>query len=329
MSTPAWRQRLHVREIGVIGVLLLEIALFAFLVRRSSGGGEWGFLSSANLLGIVLDAAIIGIAAIGVATVIIAGGIDLSVGGVIALSSIVTAGLLRAGHPVPVAIGGALLVGVLIGCAAALLVTYVELPPFIATLALMLIARGLAFVISRGEDWSVGTVAPGFTDAFGNGQIFGVPYLILLLLGVALVCSLLLSRAVWGRQVFAVGGNEVAARYAGVSVHKIKWSVYFLSGALAALAGIVFAAKYGTGRANAALGYELDAVAAAVVGGANLSGGRGSIFGAVLGALIFTTLRTGLNQITGAAIYQDMIIGFVVVAAVVTDRLIQKRVATR
>jgi ribose transport system permease protein len=317
-----------VREAGVIGVLLLELVLFAYLIHRQQGGG-WVFLGRDNLLGIVLDATIIGIAAIGMTAVIIAGGIDLSVGGVIALASILVAGLLRAGQPVVVAVGGALLAGVLIGAAAALLVTFVELPPFIATLALMLIARGAAFVISRGEDWSIGDAAPGFTDSFGDGQILGVPYLILLLIAIGVVCSFLLSRTVWGRQVFAVGGNEVAARYAGVPVNKIKWSVYVLSGALAALAGVVFAAKYGTGRANAAFGYELDAVAAAVVGGANLSGGRGSIFGAILGALIFTTLRTGLNQMTGAATYQDMIIGFVVVAAVVADRLIQKRVAAR
>jgi ribose transport system permease protein len=315
-----------VREIGVIGVLLLEIALFAFLVRRSSGGNDWVFLGRENLLGIVLDAAIIGIAAIGVATVIISGGIDLSVGGVIALSSVVLAGALLQGIPVPLAIGAALLSGVLSGACAAVLVTWVELPPFIATLALMLITRGMAFVISGGNDRSIGAAAPGFTDAFGDGGVLGVPYLVLLLLSVALCCAYSLGRSVWGRQVFAVGGNEIAARYAGVAVHKIKWSVYLLSGVLAALAGVVFAAKYGTGRANAAMGYELDAVAAAVVGGASLSGGRGSILGAVLGALIFTTLRTGLNQITGAATYQDVIIGGVVIAAVVTDRLIQKRV---
>ena len=317
---------LRVRELGVAGVLLLQIALFSFLIGRASDG-SWIFLAPQNLTGIILESAVIGIATVGVTVVIISGGIDLSVGGLIALSSVVVAGLLRSNQPVPVALGGALLMGAFFGGIAAALVTWVGLPPFIATLALMLIARGLAFVLSKGEDWSIGDKAPGFTDVFGDGRILGVPYLILVLIFVAALVAWTLAKTAWGRQVFAVGGNEIASRYAGVSVHKIKWTVYVLSGVLAALAGIIFAAKYGTGRSDTAAGYELDAVAAAVVGGASLSGGRGSIIGAVLGALIFTTLRTGLNQVPGASVYQDMIIGLVVIGAVVIDRLIQKRVA--
>jgi len=316
----------RVRELGVAAVLMLQIALFTMLIGRDDGG-QWVFLASKNLTGIVLESAVIGVATVGVTVVIIAGGIDLSVGGLIALSSVVVAGLLRSGQAVPVALGGALLMGALFGGVAAALATWVGLPPFIATLALMLIARGLAYVISKGEDWSIDERAPGFTQTFGESQILGVPYLILVLVFIAALVAFALSKTAWGRQVFAVGGNEVAARYAGVSVHKIKWSVYVLSGILASLAGIIFAAKYGTGRSDTAAGYELDAVAAAVVGGASLSGGRGSIVGAVLGALIFTTLRTGLNQVPGASVYQEMIIGLVVIGAVVIDRLIQKRVA--
>jgi len=325
------RPPLRVRELGVIGVLLLEIALFAFLVHRSTidpatGQGDWLFLEKQNLLAIVVDAAVIGIATVGVTMVIIAGGIDLSVGGVIALAGVITAGMLRAGQPIPAAVGAALLAGIAVGASAAALVTFVELPPFIATLALMLIARGLAFVLSGGADWSIGDKAPLFTDAFGDGRLLGLPYPALVLIVVAALCAWLLARTAWGRQIFAVGGNEIGAHYAGVDVRRIKWSVYVLSGALAALAGVVYAAKYGTGRSDAASGYELDAVAAAVVGGASLAGGRGSIIGAVLGAVIFTTLRTGLSQVTGASAYQDVIVGMVVIAAVVVDRLIQRRV---
>jgi len=317
---------LRVRELGVAAVLLLQIALFTFLVGRDADG-QWVFLASKNLTGIVLESAVIGVATVGVTVVIIAGGIDLSVGGLIALSSVVVAGLLRSGQAVPIALGGALLMGAFFGGVAASLATWVGLPPFIATLALMLIARGLAYMLSKGEDWSIDERALGFTQSFGEGQVLGVPYLILVLIFVAALIAFALSKTAWGRQVFAVGGNEIAARYAGVSVHKIKWSVYVLSGILASLSGIIFAAKYGTGRSDTATGYELDAVAAAVVGGASLSGGRGSIVGAVLGALIFTTLRTGLNQVPGASVYQEMIIGLVVIGAVVIDRLIQKRVA--
>jgi ribose transport system permease protein len=322
----AVRQSLRVREIGVLGVLLLEIALFAFLVRTSNGGDGWTFLQSANLLDILRETAIIGIAAIGVTCVIISGGIDLSVGGLIALSCVVTAHLLREGVAPPLAIGAALLVGIISGAIAAGLVTWLDLPPFIATLGLMLVARGLAFVVSGGDNLAVNEQAPWFTDVFGNDAIFGVPYLVILLAALALVFAVLLARTVWGRQIFAVGGNEVAARYAGVDVRRVKWSVYVLSGFLAALAGVIYVARFGTGRSDAAEGYELDAVAAAVVGGASLAGGRGSITGAVLGAVIFTTLRTGLSQVTGASAYQNVIVGAVVIGAVVVDRLIQKRV---
>jgi ribose/xylose/arabinose/galactoside ABC-type transport system permease subunit len=323
---PASRASLRVREMGVLGVLLLEIALFALLVKSSSGNDSWTFLQSANLLDILRDTAIIGIAAIGVTCVIITGGIDLSVGGLIALSCVITAHLLRAGVAPPLAIGAALLVGIVSGAIAAGLITGLALPPFIATLGVMLVARGLAFVVSGGDNLAVTTQAPWLTDVFGNDTVLGVPYLVILLAILALAFAVLLARTVWGRQLFAVGGNEVAARYAGVDVRRIKWSVYLLSGFLAALAGVIYVARFGTGRSDAAEGYELDAVAAAVVGGASLAGGRGSIIGAVLGAVIFTTLRAGLNQVTGASAYQNVIVGAVVIGAVVVDRLIQKRV---
>jgi ribose transport system permease protein len=190
----------------------------------------------------------------------------------------------------------------------------------------MLITRGLAFVISNGENWGL-PYEHSFTREFGNGSLCYLPYPALLLIIIAALVAFAMTRTIWGRQVFAVGGNETSARFAGVNVVGIKWSVYLLSGALAAVAGAVYAAKYGTGRSDAAQGYELDAVAAAVVGGASLSGGRGSIIGALLGAIIFATLRTGLSQVSGAARYENVLIGSVVVAAVVVDRLIQQRVS--
>lgn len=316
---------LLIRELGVIGVLVLEIALFAVLVRQSNGSDEWLFLKTSNLMDVVASAAVIGIAALGVTVVIIAGGIDLSVGGVIALSCVITAGVIRSGHGVPAAVALALAAGAGSGIVAATLVTFAELPPFIATLALMLITRGLAFVITDGQNWAIDPEHP-FTAVFGNSAPLVLPYPAVLLIVVAVVLAFLTARTAWGRQVFAVGGNETSARYAGVNVAWIKWSVYILSGALAALAGVVYAAKYGTGHSDAAPGYELDAVAAAVVGGASLSGGRGSVIGCLLGAIIFATLRSGLSQVAGASRYENVLVGAVVVAAVVVDRFIQRRV---
>ncbi|HEX8235433.1 MAG TPA: ABC transporter permease [Abditibacteriaceae bacterium] len=323
-SDASRRAAWHVRELGVILVLLLEIALFAFLVQRSSG--RWLFVQRTNLLDIAVDAAVIGVACVGVTLVIIAGGIDLSVGGAIALASVVVAGLLRAGWPVGGAIIVTLLVGAVVGTIAALLVTRAELPPFIATLALLLITRGVAFAFTRGDNWSIST-APAFTDTFGNGALLSIPYPALVLVLLTLIAAWFLTRSAWGRQVFAVGGNAVAARYAGVDVRRVTLSVYVLSGLAAALAGIVYAARYGLGHSTAATGYELDVVAAAVVGGASLSGGRGSIVGAVLGALIFATLRKGLSQVPGGATYNQVIVGLVVIAAVLLDQLTRRRVA--
>lgn len=324
-TSPRRAQTFLVRELGVIGVLALEIALFALLVRRSGDGSAWLFLQPDNLFDIIATAAVIGIAAVGVTTVIIAGGIDLSIGGVIALACVVTAGVINSGHGTALAVVVALFAGLGSGAVAAGLVTYANLPPFIATLALMLITRGLAFVISEGNNWGL-PYEHAFTRQFGNGSLFYLPYPALLLIVIAALLAVVMARTAWGRQVFAVGGNETAARYAGVNVVRIKWSVYLLSGCLAGLAGAVYAAKNGTGRSDAAQGYELDAVAAAVVGGASLAGGRGSIIGALLGAIIFATLRSGLNQVSGASRYENVLIGSVVVAAVVVDRFIQQRV---
>lgn len=320
---------LKARETGIVAVLVVEILLFAVVARSRSGSSDWLFLQRDNLLGIGVEAAVIGIATIGMALVIISGGIDLSVGGVIALATVVMARLLIAGHPLSLAILLALGAGLGAGLLNALLVVVVELPPFIATLALMLIARGTAFLISQNEHLSIPDTVPvsaAFVGKFGNGAVWGLPCPLVVLVAVSLLGALVLAHSVWGRQVFAVGGNETAARLAGVRVAGVKFSVYVISAVLAAGAGILYSARYGEGQSSVASGYELDAVAGAVVGGASLSGGRGSIVGATLGALIFAGLRKGLSFVSGAADYEGVIVGTVVIGAVVLDRLIQRQV---
>lgn len=313
-----WR----VREARTVAILLVEIAFFTWYLWPEAGRAH-PFLNGANALLILKYSSIYGIAAVGAAMVIISGGVDLSPGAVIALAGVVAGKLfVEGGWPLGASLAAGVGVGVAAGAVTAGLVVLVGLPPFIGTLGVMGIARGTAFIITEGRYFDVSGVLPPGWKPMGIPVAWIAPA-VMIALGIGF--QILMNAFQWGRAVYAVGGNETAALYSGIAVGRVKTSVYLLAGTLAAVAGVVLAVVQGQGKADLATGYELDIIASAVVGGASLSGGRGSVLGAVLGTLIFGVLRNALPQIPGATFYDRLIVGLVVIVIVVMDQLMARR----
>ncbi|MFT3950309.1 MAG: ribose ABC transporter permease [Agriterribacter sp.] len=276
------------------------------------------FFTVQNLLIVLRQVSVNGILAVGVTFVIIAGGIDLSLGSVIALTGVIAAGF---AHPntypviVPVLIG--LSAGVLIGTINGLTITIGKVAPFIVTLGMMTIARGLALVLSNGRP--VTNLSPSF-NFIGGGDVLHIPVPILLFALVILISSVILKYTRIGRYVYAVGGNESAAKASGIRVNRVKLFAYIMCSGLAALAGIVLTSRITTGQPNAGIAYELDAIAAVVIGGTSLLGGRGSIAGTVIGVLIIGVINNGLDLLNVSSYYQQIIKGVIIVGAVLLDR---------
>ena len=312
----------HIRELSTIAILVLEIAFFGWYLWPE-GNRAHPFLNAENALLVLKYSSIYGIAVVGAAVVIISGGIDLAPGAVIALASVVCGVLfVEAGWSLPAAMSVALLVGVFAGLVSSALIVLVKLPPFIATLGVMGITRGIAFIITEGQYYDLSSKLVGGWRPLGIPADWVAP---LIMVGLAIVFQIVMTRFQWGRAVLSVGGNETAALFSGIAIGRLKLSVYLLSGVLAAVAGIVLSLVQGQGKADLANGYELDIIASAVVGGARLSGGRGSVLGAVLGTLIFGVLRNALPQIPGATFYDRLIVGLAVIIIVVMDQLLLKR----
>jgi ribose/xylose/arabinose/galactoside ABC-type transport system permease subunit len=313
-----WR----VRELSTLAILAFEIAFFAWYLWPGEGRPH-PFLNAANGLLVLKYSSIYGIAAVGAAIVIICGGIDLAPGAIIALSGVVAGGLFVDGHwSLASSASAGMLAAAACGLLSAALIVLAGLPPFIATLGVMGIARGVAFIITEGRYFDVSSALPP------GWQVAGIPLdwtSPILMIGLAVVFQILMTRFQWGRAIFAIGGNAVAARFSGVSVGLVRASVYLASACLAGVSGVALTIVQGQGKADLAMGYELDIIASAVVGGASLSGGRGSVAGAVLGTLIFGVLRNALPQIPGATFYDRLIVGLVVIAIVVMDQLLQRR----
>ena len=312
----------EVRELSTVAILLIEVVFFGWYLWPE-GDRSHPFLNLPNAVLILKYSSIYGIAAVGAAIVIISGGIDLSPGAVIALAGVVCGGLfVEAGWPLPAAMLAGLLMGVGAGLLSSVLIVAVRLPPFIATLGVMGITRGAAFIITEGRYFDLSARLIGGWRPLGVPADWVAP---LVMLGLAIVFQIMMTRFQWGRAVFSIGGNETAALFSGIAIGRVKSSVYVLSGLLAAVAGVVLAVVQGQGKADLATGYELDIIASAVVGGASLSGGRGSVMGAVLGTLIFGVLRNALPQIPGATFYDRLIVGLVVIVIVVMDQLLLKK----
>ena len=293
--------------------LILALALICLAL----GVAKPTFFSAANLINIVRQISINGILAVGVTFVLLTGGVDLSLGSLVALSGVIAASLAQPGDgPVVLALAAGIAAGLACGLVNGTLVTTGGVAPFIATLGMMTAARGLALVWSGGRP--VSGLSPAFT-ALG-GDLAGLPVPVLILAAVTLLAWVFLGRTRWGRYVYAVGGNELAARAAGIHVTGIKLLAYGVCGALAGLAGVVLAARITTGQPNAGIAYELDAIAAVVIGGTSLSGGVGGVGGTILGALLMGVINSGLDQLNVSAYYQQIIKGAIIVGAVWLDR---------
>ena len=292
------------RRVGVLAALIILVIAASFLSDR--------FLTPANLLNILRQVAIVGILAIGMTFVILTRGIDLSVGSILGLSVVIYAGLLET-HSMAIAIPLGLLVAMAAGLVNGLGVASAGIPPFIMTLGMLSFARGLAFLYTGG------TPIPILNEAFydlGNDYLFGIPIPSLILLAILAVSAVILSLTAFGRSVYAIGSNEEAARLSGVPVRLYKIIVYVIAGGVSGLAGLVYASQLSIGTPIAGQGYELDAIAAVVVGGTSLFGGKGSVGGTFLGTLIIGVLANILN-LTGVDPYvQQLFKGALIVVAV-------------
>jgi len=316
------KQLKAIRELSTLAILIAEVLFFAWYLWPEAGRAH-PFLNAENAVLILKYSSIYGIAAVGAAVVIISGGIDLAPGAVIALSSVVTGyHFVAHGWSLGPSIASGLAVGLVTGLFTSVLIVRIKLPPFIATLGVMGIARGLAFIITEGQYYDVSSRLPPGWQPLGLPIDWLAP---MAMFTMAVVFQVLMTRFQWGRSVFSIGGNETAALFSGIAIGRVKASVYVISGMLASLAGVVLVLVQGQGKADLATGYELDIIASAVVGGASLAGGRGSVMGAVLGTLIFGVLRNALPQIPGATFYDRLIVGLVVIVIVVADQLLLRK----
>lgn len=296
------------------------------------------FLTVGNGMTIALQVTSIAYLGIGATCVIITGGIDLSVGAILALSGVVAALAVRSGASVPVGMLAGVLVGALCGLVNGVAVTWLRLPPFIATLGMMLVARGVALQITdakaigglgdsfaelgNGSLWRVVTVA---ADGFPDVHFPGIPYPVLLMVLLAVAVAVMLNRTTLGRHLYAIGSNSEAARLSGVNLRGVTLFAYILSGTLAGLTGCVLASRLVTAQPSEGLMYELDAIAAAVIGGTSLSGGVGTISGTVIGAFVIGILRNGLNMGGVSAFTQQIVIGLVILLTVWIDQMRHRR----
>lgn len=295
------------------------IGLVAFSIVISMMNDR--FLTSSNILNILRQTSINSIIAAGMTFVIITGGIDLSVGSTLALSGAVAAFLIGSGANPLVGIAAALAVGSLIGLVNGLAITKGKLQPFIVTLATMTIFRGATMVFTDGKPISSGYEKGGeFLSKIGNGYFMGVPIPIIIMIVVFAIGFYILTQTTFGRYVYSVGGNEEATKLSGVNTDKVKLLVYSISGFLAALAGIIITARLSSAQPTAGSGYELDAIAAVVLGGTSLAGGVGTILGTVTGALIIGVLNNALNLMNVSSYYQLLAKGVVILIAVLLDR---------
>jgi len=298
-------------------------ALIALVIAMSALSGD--FLTTDNLLNVGVQAAVTAILAFGVTFVIVSAGIDLSVGSVAALSATVLAwSATSEGMPVVLAVLLAIATGIACGLVNGFLISYGKLPPFIATLAMLSVARGLSLVISQGSPIAFPSSVSHLGDTLGGW----LPVPVLVMVGMGLITAFVLGRTYIGRSMYAIGGNEEAARLSGLRVKKQKLAIYAFSGLFAAAAGIVLAARLSSAQPQAAQGYELDAIAAVVIGGASLAGGTGKASGTLIGALILAVLRNGLNLLSVSAFWQQVVIGVVIALAVLLDTVRRKAGAT-
>ncbi len=302
--------RLDWREAaGLLGIYIILLVALSILSPY--------FLGVNNFLNILVAVSTIGIMSVAMTMVIVSGGIDLSIGSVVAIAGVIVAQFSQS-LPMPIVILLALLVGALIGAINGLAVSRLNINPLIATLGMMSIVRGLAFV------YSVGLTRDIFSEGFaflGQGYVLGIPFQVIVMIILFLLTAWVLRQTTFGRSIYAIGGNAQASRLAGMPVRRVQMSVYILSGLSAALGGVFLASQLSAGAPAAATGIELSVIAAVILGGSSLSGGKGSIWGTLLGVLILGTLNNGLTLLNVSSYYQDVARGLVLLLAVGIDQL--------
>ncbi|MHC0552863.1 ABC transporter permease [Salinicoccus sp. CNSTN-B1] len=298
------------RFLPIVGLTLLVVVITIMNQQ---------FLSPDNLLNLLRQVSINGLIAFGMTFVILTGGIDLSVGSILAFSSAMTALIITSGVDPMFAMLLGCVVGLIAGAVNGLLVTAGGMAPFIATLATMTIYRGATLVVTDGNPIT-GLGDSLMFQLFGKGYFFGIPVPAVTMLITFVILYIILNRTVFGRETYAIGGNETAAALSGIKVNRRKIMIYALSGLMSALAGIILASRLDSAQPTAGETYELDAIAAVVLGGTSLMGGKGRIVGTLIGVLIIGVLNNGLNLVGVSSFYQQIIKGLVIVIAVLIDR---------
>lgn len=305
----------HFAKIGpFIGLIVITVIL---------GLLSDNFFTLNNILNLLRQVSVNALIAFGMTFVILTAGIDLSVGSLLALGSALTAGLITSGMDPILAVFIGLIIGLMLGALNGLIITKGKVAPFIATLATMTIFRGATLVYTDGKPIT------GLSDSFafemiGKGYVFGIPFPAILMLVVFVILFFVLRNTVFGRQVYAVGGNEEASTLSGIKADRVKIWVYSLTGMLSVLAGIIITSRLNSAQPTAGGMYELDAIAAVVIGGTSLAGGRGRIVGTLIGALIIGVIDNGLNLLNVSSFYQQIVKGGVILLAVLLDRRSQK-----
>lgn len=298
------------QNLGTIVALIILIVFVSVL--------NPAFLQVNNLLNLMRQLIINGFIALGMTFVILTGGIDLSVGSTLALTSAIFAGLLQGGMPTILAILISLGLGLILGLLNGILITKGKLAPFIVTLATMTIFRGLTLVYMDGRP--IAGPKDDFAFQFlGKGQFFGIPFQVILFIIAYLILWILLTKTSYGRKIYAVGGNEKASFISGIKIDKVKILVYVISALMAVLSGLVLTSRLNSAQPTAGSAYEMDAIAAVVLGGTSMTGGSGSLTGTLIGILILGVLNNGLNLLGVSSFYQQIVKGVVILIAVLID----------
>ncbi|MBG6166571.1 ribose transport system permease protein [Labrenzia sp. EL_208] len=307
---------LHTREITLLLMILAIIVVMSFVTPY--------FLSASNFRAVAVGMTPTAIIVIGMAILLASGGFDLSVGSVMALSSTVVALLLLAGVPIPAAVGLGLLLGAVAGLANGILITVIGINPLVATLGTMSIARGIALVLTEG--FSVSSLPAAF-GYIGKASLFGIPLLVILTLSLIILFDLAVRHTRFFRQIYFIGANEKAAILSGIAVNRVRIIAYILTGVLAALAGVLLASRLMSGTPTAGNALELQVLAAAVIGGASLRGGEGTILGAFLGVVFVALINNAMTMLAVSIYWQMIVIGAVLVCAVALDMLVRRQSA--
>lgn len=276
------------------------------------------FLTTTNIINVIRQTSIYGIMAVGMTFIILTGGIDLSIGSIMAIAGAVCAGLLKDGNSIAIVIPVTIAVGILCGLTNGLVITVGKITPFVATLGMMSIARGFTLIYTKGYPIS------GFSPEFrfiGGGYLFGCPIPIVIFVAVVLIAYVVLAQTRVGRYTYAIGGNEDTVILSGINSGFYKTLVYVIAGASAALSALILTSRLNSAEPIAGLGYELDVIAAVVIGGTSLNGGRGSLFGTFIGALMIGVINNGMNLLDISPYFQLVVKGLIIIGAVLLDRL--------